>query len=756
MFFTYADKQNNSFFGGWSMRAIAFDVMRRHLYYSAGALPENAILPPNGIDRNHLLGSPVSPESPLTESNGFLRGIDTLTNPSRPPLEFSTPPPSPSVSEMADWKMKLKIDMVIVVGKEHQFVLEDSHLKERDLYQVELHGDTRPCKSPPSEPLLCPSAGFAGMPQRMTFANEDFIRDPLFMRELYESLRAVFSNLRLQRVTEAAAAGIEDTSEIKYRTLDSPRSMETKSSRKKIILRFRTDYEFRRFVFVVQTVIGYDKIIPRPFRGLPPYDPRNGIIFSAIPMYVWHTFKTLDRAVIYSFLRGDLVGREESGLNNSGTNIFSSSLASTSRGKKSSNTHRDSKGDGLCTSKGLFLCISHDTVFVMNESGHIVRWVHLNHVSKFCYNITGDSLYFAFISDDGYPDIVFLPQPPSFGEESLKNFCPVLEVLRVQRVIHEACFASVVERRVIELVERRERCFNLFVKAEEEASGRQLQFFSSTRPDGMVSCPLPKEQLGNLWREVQRLFAERGIETLSNAAVPLYDNNTNEVPLTRVQMEMLTQRLNRERGARDQIVGVSYAQAQRIELNEVANTVASLDARGDVRVDDEIYYEHLGTDLGQSAGIGGSSFPFQPAQYITSADLASSHSLPPNEIVADHHAILTMASTPQVNPLQHTGTVFTIDGLMATSFSAYHSNNYHLCNSRGTNTTTNPKSLNGKKKSHSHTSKNELHSKRGCKAGRAGSAGKKSTNEVSVIPTSSLSEGSPSINSEEYEGGLET
>lgn len=739
------------------MRAIAFDVTRRHLYYSDGSLPENFVLPPNEFRRHHLSDSPVTPGAPLGEGTGFSRGLDALTNPSRPPLEFPTAPPSPPVSQMAAWKVKMKVDVMILVGREHQFVLEDPHLRERDLYQVELHGDTRTEKVPPSGPLLCPSAGFAGMPERMTLANEEFIRDPTFMKELYESLRIVFSNLRLERETEARAAGISDTSAIKPRTLDSPRSSDSKSSRKKIVLRFRTDYEFRRFVFVVQTVLGYDKIISRPYRGLPPYDPRNGIIFSSIPMYVWHAFKALDRAVIYSFLRGDLVEKEKPELRSDGNGTFSNSTASLDQAKRNSSTHQGCATVGLCATKGLFLCISHDTVFVINESGHIVRWVHLNHVSKFCYNISGESLYFGFISDEGYPDILFLPQAPSFGEESLKNFCPVLEVLRVQRVIHETCFASVVERRVIELVERFENSFDLFIKAEEEALGRPLQFFPSTQPDGMVSCPLPKEQLGNLWREVQNLYAERGLSTLSNAGVPLYDNNTNEVPLTKEQMGLLTQRLNRERGQRDQIVGVSYAQAQRIESNEDRSRIAHLEFTNEPRDDEEIYYEHLPTDLGQSPGVGGSSFPFQPAQYITSADLASSHAPPPSEIVVEHHAVLTMATTPQVDATQHRGTVFTIDGLMATSFSAFHSNNYQfLGNPRDTATPTKPKSLFPKKKDKPRRASKEWDLQKGRKERKSESVGRKKNRDAPVNPTGSISEEGLSANSEEYEGGLET
>lgn len=320
-------------------------------------------------------------------------------------------------------------------------------------------------------------------------------------------------------------------------------------------------------------------------------------------MYVWHTFKSLDRAVIYSFVRGDMIGRE-------------------------------GRGEVCTLLKGGFLCVSHDTVFVMRETGHITRWVSLNRVHHFYYNI-GDHPYFSFISDPGYPDIIFVPQPPSFGTESIKQFSARLEVLRVHRVIHDTCFASVVERRVIEIEERQQDGRALAFLKSKEAEGYQFQFTPSTLPDGVVSCPLPKEQLGNLWREVQTLFAERDQAMLNAAAVPLYANNTNEVPLTREQMEMITQRLNRERGQRDQIVGVSYAMAQHIE-------------EGD-NVEDNIYCDRprAGFSIGVSAD--GSTPAFPTSHYITKADLASSHAPAPGEFAVDHHSII-MASTPFLQP----------------------------------------------------------------------------------------------------------
>lgn len=576
------------------MREIAFDVTRRHVYYSE-EVPANFILPPNSFDAAAAhLGSPSLANGPST--------VD----------ELDVPLPPHDVTAIK-WKKKIKLDSFVVVGKVRHFPMDESQTKEEDLYQIELHGSSRPLENnecPPANPLLCPSTGLAGMPGRMTFHNEECIHDPRFKRELYDSLRGVFANLRLSKEAEAAAAGTKVGSTL---TIDSPKSRF--SSSKNILIRCRSDYEFSRLIFVIQTVLGYDKIIPKPYRGLPPYDPRNGIIFSQIPMYVWHTFKSLDKAVIYSFLRGDLIS--------------------------------DTPSRPLVT--GCFLCLSHDTAFVMRESGHIARWVTLNHVSRFTYCADCAHPYLSFLSDDGYPDIVFVPRAPSFGTVSKKEFNAKLKVLEVRRVVHDTCFASVMERRVIEIKLSPIQDVHAFV-ADEIKKGRQFNF-SGNQPDGIVSCPLPKEQLGNVWREVQNIFSERDPTTEHNAAVPLYTNNTNEVPLSKDQLSLLETRLNRERGKKeDQIVGVSYAHAQNMSSSDS---------------DDSIYVD---------GGSGGYSMntSFVASAYITKADLASSHAPAPGEFVVDHHSVL-MSATPAVVPasLQHTSGELNVEGMMATSFSAF-------------------------------------------------------------------------------------
>jgi hypothetical protein len=552
MFYTYAEKQGNVFFDGWQMRQLAFDTMRRYLYYSDGVTPEK-IAYPNAND---------NPLPPATSEDSYTDGEDSVTSLAtagestavphltvRVPLSpvsqqrrFNEAPPPPNDPEDVQWRKKIKVDMIVLVGKEHAFLLEDTHLKETDLFQVEIHGEVRPLapgETPSPGPLLTPSSGLSGLPERITVENDEFIRDQFFLRELYEALRDQFANLRMERERAELASGqpVLPPSARRTQTLESPRAKggtAYRGSRIKVVFRMRTEYEFRRFWYVVQTVLGYDKLSARPYRGLPPYDPRNGLIFSMIPMCVWHTFKALDKAVFYTFLRGDVVGRNASG--------------------------------GLCVAlRGAYLCITHDTVLVLRDTGNIPRWIKLQQVREFHHNATSSRPFVAFISDPGAPDIIFLPQPPIYGPDAIRRFSPSLEVLRMYHVIHETCFASLEIRRVIDMEEIPEMSVRGFVARYERETGRHLDFDPAIGYSGALSCPLPKEQLAHVWREVQSIYAARDPALVSRAAIPLYQNNTNDTDLTREQLVTLSRRLARERSSRYDIVGLSFEEAHRIQ-----------------------------------------------------------------------------------------------------------------------------------------------------------------------------------------------
>lgn len=547
MFYTYGEKQSSAFFDNWQMRQIAFDTMRRYLYYSEGYLKDPQIAYPNWYDNPYPIPDNLSEhddDEEATPANRLVNQRDPHSPicPFSQRQEFATTPPQPNQPHEVVWKKKIKVDLIVPVAKENVIHLDNPQTKETDLFLLEIHGEERqmvPGEAPAPGPMLCHAAGLAGLAERFTIENEDFIRDPFFLRELYENLRDQFANLRIERERAQMRTGqsVEEVTKQKTQTLQSPRGKNGPSfrgGRIKVVFRCRTEYEYRRFWFVVQSVLGYDKLSPRPYRGLPPYDPRNGVSFAQIPMCVWQTFQALDKAVIYIFLRGDVVGRNSAGE----PNIFL---------------------------RGGYLCITHDTALVLRETGTVPRWVRLQDVKSFHYNSKCRRPYLAFISDPGSPDIVFIPQPPVFGPDAIRRFSPAVETLRVQRVIHETCFASLDIRRVIHIKAATQRTVRGFIESVEREEGRRLCFDACARPahNGM-SCPLPKEQLATVWRQVQQIYATRDFSVVSQSAIPLYENNTNDVPLTRLQMESLTERLSRERAGANDIVGMPVEEVQRV------------------------------------------------------------------------------------------------------------------------------------------------------------------------------------------------
>lgn len=583
MFYTYAEKQGNVFFDGWQMRQVAFDTLRRNLYYSDGVTPEKIAypnandnpLPPNTSEDSYTDGEDSAASLATTGENAAIPHLNMRAplSPVSQQRRFNEAPPPPNDPEDVQWRKKIKVDMIVLVGKEHAFLLEDSHLKETDLFQVEIHGELRPLQmgeTPSPGPLLTPSSGLSGLPERITVENDEFIRDQFFLRELYEALRDQFANLRMERERAELASGqpVVPANARRTQTLESPRAKggtAYRGSRIKVVFRMRTEYEFRRFWYVVQTVLGYDKLSARPYRGLPPYDPRNGLIFSMIPMCVWHTFKALDKAVFYTFLRGDLVARNASG--------------------------------ALCVAlRGAYLCITHDTVLVLRDTGNIPRWIKLQQVREFHYNATSSRPFVAFLSDPGAPDIIFIPQPPVYGPDAIRRFSPSLEVLRLYHVIHETCFASLEIRRVIDMKDIPEMSVRGFVARYERETGRHLDFDPAVGYSSALSCPLPKEQLAHVWREVQGIYASRDPAVVSRAAIPLYQNNTNDTDLSREQLETLSRRLARERSSRDDIVGLSFEEAHRIQ------TVTRTDNNGHVHRSDSPAQRRRGSTLSAHTG----------------------------------------------------------------------------------------------------------------------------------------------------------
>eukprot|EP00796_Vickermania_ingenoplastis_P001673 gene1673-1038_t len=558
MYYSYAEKKGPLFMG-WSMREIAFDCSHRYLYYSEEA-KEHQIVPCSGppiistdiglVHSNTSVGSNENSNSSLQSPMHY---SPNLRLPTRSPMSFPTAPRSPHDPHDILWKAKIKVDGLSCAAHTHEYKVYDPHLKEYDFYQMEIYGERRPIaheEIPPPEPLLCPSSGLAGMPGRCTLDNEEFIRDPFFQRELFESLKTLFMNIRIDQETAAAREGRtlpREKGEI--RTLQSPKKNTAAApgngDRVAIQLRFRTEYEFRRFLYVIKTVLGYDKLTIRPYRGFPPYDPRNGIILAHIPLYKWHTFKNLQKSPIYSFVRGDLMGR-------------------------SADNRRT-----ITLLKGGFLCVSHDTAMVLRDEGGAYCEVRLQHVEHFRYNYSCPQPYLAFISDVGHTDVIFVPSPPLFGHDSISRFNAREEVIRVHRIVHETCFCSQDIRRVIQIQEVEARSVQRFVDeliAEFEAVRVDLL-------DPQAHYSVADVHLPAVWEQAQENTRRlRTRSTQSETAIPLYGNHTNQV-LTTEQLEALQRRLEAEPRPPNEIVGISLQEAEQLAVTDRGNYPRALSRR---------------------------------------------------------------------------------------------------------------------------------------------------------------------------------
>ncbi|CAD2213522.1 hypothetical protein AGDE_14093 [Angomonas deanei] len=606
MFFTYAEKQG-SFFSDWKPRQIVFDCTRRYLYYS-GQLTEKEMVQPNDV---------VAGEKYLVSSSG---GADRAAA-SRQPSATIEPDPEPPVVS-TQWRRKVKVLAIVLLAKD-RVIPADVHAREKDFFQIEIQGEHRTLANgecPPPGPLLCPSTNFEGDVKRMDITNEDYLRDPFFLSELYEALRLQFQVLKEERQKAAADRG-ETPKETTVQTLQSPRGrMESgpKGSRVNFVLRMRSEYEFRRFWYTVQTVLGYDKLIGRPYRGLPPYDPRNGVVFAQIPMPQWHTFKELDKTVIYTFIKCEMIGRNSGG---EFTVLFS-------------NIH---------------LCITHEMLYIMRDTGNIPRWVRIQEVRKFFYNSTCHRPFLVFVADPGTPDLVVVPQPPSFGEISIKYFDRSLAVMRVVSVMKELCFGSIDVRRVTEIIECFEPSAVNFIQSFEQKYNTRLVFDPVPGYFNGMSCPVPKEQLAEVWREVQDMYAVRDQEVLRQSAIPLYTNYANEAPLTTEQMSAISRQLARERCNSSEVVGMSYGEAQELaqQLNQgVLSQSPLIPTRP---VENGSFCPNFNTSFAMAASTQ-SGYGFPESRYLTQDDMATSYVKKLPEVIVDQHTVLASSFAAQGHP----------------------------------------------------------------------------------------------------------
>lgn len=585
MFYTYAEKQGGGFFGSWQMRQVSFDTLRRYLYYSEAVKNElpvahshtsEAADPTTTSGDNRSSGNVAAQPAHTDQATPSSASLECAVS------EVTVPPTS------FTWRRKVKVTGVLPLATRPEFSA-DRCLHERDFYRLEIEGESRPMargETPPAGPLLCPAAGLSQHERsRCNWSNDAYIRDPFFLKELFDSLRDQFEYLEAERARAAAAAvdsgdGAADLTSNSVvgagvQTLVSPRGPKGEPLHEgvvvpvRLIFRFRDEREFRRFWYVLQSVLGYDKLIVRPYRGLPPYDPRNGVAFAHIPMSVWHTFHSLDKAVFYTFMRGNVYTLEEASCGGTASNSaafhessMSGSFASTLRLKR--------------ILKGAYLCVTHDSVLCMRDSGSIPRWLRLAEVQEFHWNLVArDSAanvlapFCVFISDELIPDLFFEPLPPVHGTDAIATYTPLVDVRRLACVIHDSCFASLSTRRVIRMREVQDASMESYVARTVREGQRRPVLEREVGYNSTLSCPLPKEQLATVWQQVQAELLERG-NMANRVAIPIYASNARDVELSEGQLSAVERALDDTRERRDDIVGMPLERARQLERHDRA------------------------------------------------------------------------------------------------------------------------------------------------------------------------------------------
>ncbi|KAK7201520.1 hypothetical protein NESM_000215900 [Novymonas esmeraldas] len=648
MFYTYAEKQGNGFFGGWQTRQVAFDTLRRYLYYSEPVKSAFSIGPETAPPATRTVAPAHVPSTV-----GASRTVSVAAG--APPPATTAPVPSAGaaggVSEVAVspstvvWRTKVKVSAVVPLA-----TLPDFHphrcASECDLYQLEIQGESRPMvrgETPPAGPLLCPAADLSQLERsRCTEGNDAYIADPFFLKELFDSLRDQFEGLTQERLRVAAASSAaEDGASgggdggasvgAGVQTLVSPRGakgerlLQGTPAPVRLTLRSRDEREFRRLWYVLQLVLGYDKLIVRPYRGLPPYDPRNGVAFAHIPMSVWHTFQSLDKAVFYTFTRGNVYALEEREEGEAPSSslppaapqqpALSSPAASVSSPSTAAGASRlpSRVGDGERVPRlklilaGAYLCITHDSVLCMRETGSIPRWLRLAEVQEFHWSmaahdgVTGaPSPFCVFLSDPPIPDLFFEPLPPATGTDAIAAHSPLVDVRRLAHVIHDSCFASLSTRRVIRMKEVSDASMEEYVARAVRERQRRPTVQRGAGYNTTLSCPLPKEQLAVVWQQVQAELLERG-NMASRAAIPIYASNARDVELSEDQLSTVERELDEERERRDDIVGMPLERARLLERRERAEVTAAVAQRSRPRTRHRDAATGVGRDVAASA-----------------------------------------------------------------------------------------------------------------------------------------------------------
>lgn len=600
MFYTYVDKEKSNYYDSWEPRQLAFDTMRRHLYYSE----------PIPSDLQVHIQDGVKTEGVEPKQLVYLK--------------------------------KFKLYSLKIVARKS--ANQSEYWIEKDFYRLELECESRTLATgefPPRGPCLCPSAEPIRPPCRASPPTQETLHDPYFHFELFEATSIQFRTLRQQKEAARLNAISQGRIEPPVRTLtvSTPRKWQDKESvsKTKIMIRCRNEIEFHRLTYLLFLVLGHDRVHPLPYRGLPPFDPRNGIAFGHIPMDVLPRFAALDRTVFYSFIKGDLFG------------VVSGSL-------------RTVVTDVYCV-------MTHDMVYFMSRNGKIPRWARLLEVIDFFYNANCPNPFVALVSEDPSPDFLFAPKCPVFNNSPMCTFDAGFEVSRMAHIMHNLCYSSVLPRRVVGIHEVTDQSAHLFW-ARMNTSSKPLVLHPGNGYDSSMQCPIPKERLVSAWTQIQGALSGVPDVDASSMAVPIYANSSGDLKLTEEQVERLQTALGDIREADNEVVGLPVnAVRQLVEsqeanpdltrLQELSNNLWAADR--DVRNGSESSADASSGSGSSSASGGGrgapsydsSDYRTEGARYYTREEAASGADEGAATAVADDHvAVLSPPMMARRRPSQ--------------------------------------------------------------------------------------------------------
>lgn len=452
-----------------------------------------------------------------------------------------TPPTSPSspciqsAIQGVKWKGKIKISCLFISSRQRTIV------SPSQLYLLDISGVVREMAlgEAPCDYLLCPSAALDHKPDLSPSRRHLLLKDPYRQLELYDSLRDQCLDRKRQRELAIARRKREEGSNYKpsedekappYGTIRSPVKKSDFlgfGAEKSLTFRFSCEYHYVRFLFVLTSVMGYDGKWPRPYRGFPPLDPRNQVSFAPLPTPHAYNLGKVEARYPYVYCFGNFLGR-------------------------------DLDGKLQISIKNCFMCITNDMVMPVRLAGTIPTWLRQCHIQECYYNTTATRPYIALISDAGEPDFIFSPSLPEMGT-FLPDFqlSPNSQVQRLQYILYQCCFASVQARRVIVFKEAKENTIRSFIERVEAERGQPLELrYRLPSSAGQTICPEDHVNLREVWYSVGATNAEMDHNVVENSAVPLYDTNPNNAPISIEQLQLMRSLVEQER-LEDELVGLA-------------------------------------------------------------------------------------------------------------------------------------------------------------------------------------------------------